>query len=140
MRIHQIIEQVYESIDNRSRAVNEFISSTQLKVVQKFVDKYFSQIGLDLQFTAHFLDRLNDPRNGDDITLEELIQIFVKAYKTLPILKTLTADQQAVLNDTSTFINVPFIIKYHPKRGLEMVAKTIMRKKNFGSPDPILRV
>ena len=113
-----------------------------LKEVEKVADTLFHQIGLDLEFTKHFLDRCNDPRNGTEISVRELISFFTKVYYKAQIpIKKLSPGQEAVLADSRNFLNVPFIIQYDKKKGeLQMVAKTIMRKKNFGSPDPIFKV
>lgn len=134
MNLHQILERVNIVIEN--------LTPVDLKEVEKVADTLFHQIGLDLEFTRHFLDRCNDPRNGTPITTRELISIFTKAYYKAQIpLKKLTAGQEAVLADQRSFINVPFILKYDKdKKELQMVAKTVMRKKNFGSPDPIMKV
>jgi uncharacterized protein (UPF0305 family) len=123
------------------RLALEFVSRSDLYEVERFVDTYFHKIGLDLEFTQHFLDRVNDPRNGKEITPEELTQIFTRAYQKLPQLRQLTPDQEAVLNDTRTFLNVPFVIKYDKRsKGLMMIAKTVMRKPRFTSPDTIYKV
>jgi hypothetical protein len=48
-------------------------------------------------------------------------------------------DAEAVIKDMKTDINMPFVLNY--KNGeLELVAKTIMRKKNFKTPNPELAV
>ena len=46
---------------------------------------------------------------------------------------------EAVIKDMKTDINVPFVLNL--RRGeLELVAKTVMRKKNFKTPDRELAV
>ena len=48
-------------------------------------------------------------------------------------------DAEAVIKDMRTDINMPFVLNF--KSGeLELVAKTIMRKKNFKTPNPELAV
>ena len=39
---------------------------------------------------------------------------------------------QAVMNDMKTDVNVPFVLKWDGKE-FDLIAKTIMRKKNFKS-------
>jgi hypothetical protein len=46
-------------------------------------------------------------------------------------------DAEAVLNDMQTDINMPFVLKWDGKE-LDLIAKTVMRKQNFGTPDPKL--
>lgn len=134
MNLHQMLEKVNLVIEN--------LSMVDLKEVEKVADTLFHQIGLDLEFTRHFLDRCNDARNGTEITVRELISFFTKVYYKAQIpIKKLSPGQEAVLADTRHFLNVPFILKYDKDKGeLQMVAKTIMRKKNFGSPDPIIKI
>jgi hypothetical protein len=41
-------------------------------------------------------------------------------------------DAEAVLNDMQTQINLPFVLKWdRDSEELDLVAKTVMRKKNF---------
>ena len=52
---------------------------------------------------------------------------FKKYGKQIPKLGN---DAQAVLNDIKTDINMPFVLKWDGKE-FELIAKTIMRKKDF---------
>lgn len=48
---------------------------------------------------------------------------------------------EAVLQDMRTDINTPFIIEYDRRTGeLDLVLKTIMRKKNFTSANEIIPI
>ena len=48
---------------------------------------------------------------------------------------------EAVLNDLQTDVNLPFVLKWNKKqKEFELVAKTIMRKKDFKTSDPKLKV
>jgi hypothetical protein len=40
-------------------------------------------------------------------------------------------EAEAVIQDMRTDLNTPFVIQYDRKGGLDLVLKTIMRKKNF---------
>ena len=46
---------------------------------------------------------------------------------------------EAVINDVANDVNIPFVINDRSK-DKEMVTKTIMRKKDFKSNDPKLKV
>lgn len=118
------------------------LTPSDLKQVENVADKLFAQLGIDVAFTHHFLDRVNDPRNRKPITVQELIRLFTEAYKLHgPKIDRLSPEQEAVLFDSKTFINVPFVIEFDSrKKELVMISKTIMRKPDFKSPDPILRV
>ena len=41
---------------------------TLLNRIEVFLDRLFEKFDLDIEFTHHFYDRLNDPRNGKKIT------------------------------------------------------------------------
>jgi hypothetical protein len=48
---------------------------------------------------------------------------------------------EAVIKDMRTDINTPFIIEYDRKNGeLDLVLKTIMRKKNFMTTNEIIPI
>ena len=45
-------------------------------------------------------------------------------------IQELGPDAQAVLHDIDTNINMPFVLKWDGKE-LDLIAKTVLRKKNF---------
>ena len=93
----------------------------------------YKSVGIDVEFTRHFLDRVNDSRNKKQITVAELIRMFKQSYKKFgKKIAKLRSDVKAVLNDMQTDINMPFVLKWDGKE-LDLVAKTVMRKKNFGT-------
>ena len=102
-----------------------------LDTVEKYADKLYKSLGVDVEFTRHFLDRVNDARNIKQITIAELIRLFKQSYKKYgKEIPKLGNDAQAVLNDIKTDINMPFVLKWDGKK-FELIAKTIMRKKDF---------
>jgi len=118
----------------------KFITKSDLDQVEKYADKLFAKVGIDVEFTRHFLDRVNDERNKKQITSAELTRLFKQTFskhgKKIP---SMGPDAEAVIKDMKTDINMPFVLNY--KNGeLELVAKTIMRKKNFKTPNPELAV
>lgn len=118
----------------------KFITKSDLDAVEKYADKIFAKVGIDVEFTRHFLDRVNDERNKKQITSAELTRLFKQTYakhgKKIP---SMGPDAEAVIKDMRTDINMPFVLNF--KNGeLELVAKTIMRKKNFKTPNPELAV
>jgi hypothetical protein len=117
------------------------ITKKQLDDVEKYVDRLFSRIDVDVNFTRHFLDRVNDRRNVRQITTDELIRIFHETYKKYgAIIPTLGDDAQAVLKDMQTDINIPFVLNYNRRGEIELVSKTVMRKKGFRTSNPVLTV
>ena len=107
------------------------ITRSDLAQIEKYADKLFAKVGIDVEFTKHFLDRVNDERNKKQITPAELTRIFKQVFRKYgkPIAQ-LGPDAEAVMKDMQTDINMPFVLKLAGKE-LELVAKTIMRKKDF---------
>lgn len=118
------------------------ITRAQLNALERAADKVFGNLGLDIEFTHHFLDRVNDERNRNQITIRELGMIFVKEYKKWGrSISNMPANAQAVMKDLSTELNIPFVLNPDPNNGdTDLVAKTVMRKKNFHTPDKELPV
>ena len=44
------------------------ITKSNLNQIEKYADKLFAAVGIDVEFTRHFMDRVNDARNKDQIT------------------------------------------------------------------------
>jgi len=111
--------------------IEKTITRSDLAQIEKYADKLFAKVGIDVEFTRHFLDRVNDERNKKQITPAELTRIFKQVFRKYgkPIAQ-LGPDAEAVMKDMQTDINMPFVLKLAGKE-LELVAKTIMRKKDF---------
>ena len=118
------------------------ITRSDLDQIEKYADKLFAKVGIDVNFTRHFLDRVNDERNKKQITTAELTRLFKQSYaKHGKKISDMNPDAEAVIKDMKTDVNMPFVLKYDPKnQEIDLVAKTVMRKKGFKTPDPELRV
>ena len=64
-----------------TRILNEYISTGQLNQVEKYLDRVWAKVGIDVEFTKHFHDRVNDARNIKPISTAEVIKIFRQVYK-----------------------------------------------------------
>lgn len=117
--------------------IQEDITSIELDQIEAFADKIFSKVGIDVKFTRHFLDRVNDKRNGKPISVAELIRIYRKeALKWGRPIAQMGDQEQALLKDLGTDINIPVVLSLDPRSGQpQLVAKTVMRKKDFRSPN-----
>jgi len=116
----------------------EEITKKDLDQIEKFADRLFAKVGIDVEFTKHFLDRVNDARNKKDITTSELTRLFKQSYaKFGKKIAQLGPDAEAVINDMKTDVNMPFVLNLKGQE-LELVAKTVMRKKDFKTSDPKL--
>ena len=117
--------------------LGEDITQSQLNSLEAKIDKAFGNLGIDVNFTRHFIDRVNDERNKTPISIEELARLFAKEYKRWgkPIAQ-MGPDKEAVLKDLESDINIPFVMKWDRENNeLDMIAKTVMRKKNFQTKD-----
>jgi hypothetical protein len=123
-------------------SINESITSEQMDLLEDYADRLFSALGLDVEFSKHFRERINDPRNPRPITASELIDLFKRAYeKSGKKIAEMPPYAEAVLKDMRTDINTPFVIEYDRRNGeLDLVLKTIMRKKNFMTTNEIIPV
>ena len=129
------------------------ITPKQLSDTRKSVNKQFSSLGMlvDLQ-TRHFKKRVDDNRNTKPISSAELIGVFKRAAKkwksknfTDTILNTIdpvtgNKDNQAVIYDKQTDINVAAVLNTTRSKTPEFVVKTILRKKEFSTRSPKLEV
>ena len=57
------------------------LSKSDLDGVEKYADRLYAAAGIDVEFTRHFSDRVNDSRNKKQITVAELIRMFKQSYK-----------------------------------------------------------
>ena len=122
-------------------SIREDVTKTDLDQVEKYADKLFAAVGIDVEFTRHFLDRVNDERNKKPINTAELIRLFRLTYKKHgKKIPKMGPDAQAVVRDMETDINMPFVLNVDKSGMLDMVAKTVMRKKDFKTTNPKLNV
>ena len=124
----------YEPIADLNADAKKQIKKSDLDQIEKYADRIFAAVGIDVEFTRHFLDRVNDARNIKQITPSELTRLFKQSFKKYgKKISKLGDDAQAVINDMKTNINVPFVLNKTRGGELELVAKTVMRKKNFST-------
>ena len=122
----------------KPRTGEKEVTKSDLDQLERYADRLFGAVGIDVEFTRHFLDRVNDVRNKMQITTAELTRLFKQSYRKFgKVIRKLGPDAQAVLSDMKTDINMPFVLNL--KGGeLELVAKTVMRKKDFKTSNPKL--
>ncbi len=120
------------------KKLNENITKSQLDALEAYADKLFAKLGIDIEFTRHFLDRANDKRNIKPISIPELMGMFKRLHKKhgKPLSKV-DNDFDAVVKDFNSNINIPFAINVTPN-DIDLVAKTVMRKKDFKTSTPVI--
>ena len=110
------------------------MSKSQLNQVEKYAEKQLSPE--DIEFTNHFFDRVNDIRNGKEISDAELTGFFKRLARHKKEFKEfLEKFHQIVVKDKRNDINIPFV-----KQSNHIIAKTIMRKGDFKSTNQTLTI
>lgn len=118
------------------------LTKSDLDKLEHYLDALYARDNIDFKFTRHFLDRVNDARNRRQITYNELFQMFGKAeQKYGDKISKLGNKAQAVISDVNSNINSPFVLEWNPKKKMyDLIAKTVMRKKNFKTSNQVLKV
>jgi len=131
--VDKIWDILTDVVEERISFKPEF-DETEVEFIEDFADdKMQPDVDIDLS-GQHFFDRLNDPRNYPDIEPYELEDFFEKlSDEKDEFITFLEKYRNVVVKDTETNINIPFM-----KAANKAIAKTIMRKKNFKTPDAIL--
>lgn len=122
--------------------LNEIVTQSDLNNVESYLDKLFAAVGIDIEFSSHFVARVNDIRNRKQISVDELEDLFIKTYEEYGSdIPNLGSDAEAVIVDMESDINVPFVLKYNSTtKKIELISKTIMRKANFYTSNKKLEV
>ena len=108
------------------------MAQSNLNQIEKYADSQLSPE--DIEFTKHFFDRVNDPRNGKEISDAELTGFFKRLAKHKKEFSDfLKKYKEIVVKDSRSDINIPFV-----KSANKVIAKTIMRKADFKSVSPTM--
>lgn len=130
-------------------ALDEKVSVSQLKQLEKYLDGLFKDLDLDVEFSKHFIERVNDVRNKDEpITISQLRDVFRQNYReNKDKLKSLSDKDDAHFLKVANRLNIPFTITKDKKGNLDLVAKTVVRRRpewvKRGKPQdgaPLLKV
>lgn len=110
------------------------ITQADIRELEKFADELLSKYDIDIEFTKHFGDRMSDERNTPCINVKELKDFFRKVYANAGAKIKSNVGLEVVIKDIQKSLNMPVIID-RKKGEVEVTFKTIMRKKNFTSPN-----
>jgi hypothetical protein len=118
----------------------DLVGIKQIKQFEKIVDQLFAKFGIDFNFTRHFADRMGDERNNPCITLKELADFIKKIYANQGKSLKGVAGAEAVIKDIQKDLNIPVAVTYDQKNDeFDVVMKTIMRKRDFKTPNKIIK-
>lgn len=116
------------------------ISWSTLKSLESVLDSMFANAKLDIAFTKHFWERINGSRGDTTISVAEIQDAFNKTYrKYAKEIQNHPVDWKAIINDVSKNLNMPFTLSWD-RNQKSMIMQTAMRKADFKSPDPKLKV
>ena len=127
-----------EKMKKITKQRNEDFTQKDVNDLEKFADRILAKYGIDVEFTRHFVDRLNDPRNSPAIKVSELQKFFKKIQRNKGRNIRNNPDVEAVLKDMSTNLNLPVVIKTKGDDSFEVTNKTIMRKKDFRTTSKVI--
>lgn len=122
--------------------IKEFISKSDLRRIERNLDDKYDPYNIEPILTGnHFFQRVNDERNNPEITTDELYNVLKKPteppIKIIKQISKIDDKGEITITDPETNINIPIIIKKQEGKETEMVAKTIMRKKDFKADNKI---
>jgi hypothetical protein len=80
---------------------------------------------------------MSDERNVPCINVQELKDFFRKVYNNKGMKIKGNRGIEAILKDMQKSLNMPVVIDYRNGE-VELTFKTIMRKKNFTSPNKVI--
>lgn len=117
------------------------VTANDLKRLESVLDSMFRAANLDIAFTRHFLERINGSRGyGGTVTITEILDAFRKTYnKYAKEIEKHPVDWKAIINDVGKELNMPFTLDWNG-RMKKMVMVTAMKKREFMSADPKLKV
>ena len=116
--------------------VNEVVPEPEIDKIANYADDVLNPIDIDIP--GHFIDQVNNKRNDPGIKTDELYDFFAKLSDEKDELAKLLDKGEVVTTDLDTDINIPFVkdIKQSQLRDkVVAVAKTIMRKRDFVTPN-----
>lgn len=118
----------------RFTEITENISSSDLAAAEMFASRTLGRLGIDIEFTQHFKERINLPRNRPKIKLAELVRLFRQlARQQGKRLQELEPYTKVLVHDTKTKLNIIINIKEGKTEDtLLFSCGTIIRANNFG--------
>jgi nicotinic acid mononucleotide adenylyltransferase len=132
-------QQAFQRVNSYIANLDEEVTAKQIQDLEKFGDRLLQKFDIDIEFTRHFADRMNDKRNNPEIKVSEIQKLFKKIAKGKGSNIKQNPDTEVVLKDMQADLNLPVAIKYDKNKDeFEVVNKTIMRKKDFKTSNKVL--
>lgn len=117
------------------------MSMGEVRSLEQKLDKMFEPFGVDIVFTRHVVkDRLLTGQREGGVTADEIFDVFkrfIARYKD----KLTKKEWEAIIKDVRTKLNLPVTYKKDALEGdMDMIVKTIMKKRDFKGGGKILTV
>jgi hypothetical protein len=114
------------------------LTQKDLDTIQKALEGIYKSRGFDLVYSRHFIERVNDWRNGKQITIGELITILNASIKIHgKALMMMPHEAEGIIKDANSKINLMVAIEHNSRTGLcELRIKSCYRKVNFRANNP----
>ena len=119
------------------------IALDEISMLESILNERFASERLSFKMSVHFVkDRMNHPRNIPNITITELHSIFNR-LTTIYIGKLTRLKNNDTFNIrcSKTDINIPCAVEVKQDTSgfdhRQIIAITVMRKKNFKAKDPV---
>jgi hypothetical protein len=121
--------------------IYEQVTMVDLDKVRSFADSVFARVGISVKFGEHFIERLSRA-DAPAVSLAQVIRIFREvAEKHAKPIAQMGPDAEGVMKDLKTDVNVPFILYWDKENEvLELRAKTIMKKKDYTTPNKVFPI
>ena len=156
MKIYEITQPIAELThltEEQLIPLTEDQLNEDIKRWLRYGDQLMSRAGIPMRFAAtnHFQDRVKDGRdqgNGRDytqsyteITEEDMEQLVKKAIaKHGKKLEDMNFDDQVIIHDTESNLNVSFQKRYQRDGSTALLAINTLRNANMPTPYPKLKV
>src|ERR1041385_2369348 len=77
MKLYSSLLKEYQEQERGSESP---VTWSELAELRNHLDELWGKLGVDISFSHHFFDRVNDPRNKKQITIGELEKLFSDTY------------------------------------------------------------
>ena len=105
------------------------LNNQEIKSLEDYLDNIFAVLKVDVEFTRHFKERLQGRES--ELKQQSIKNSFNKMLQKYQERIVKSPDANAILQDMSNNINVPFVITKLKDGTYEMDTLTIMKKKGF---------
>ena len=117
--------------------LSERITRSEFRYIESKLDDLFEILGMDVAFTKHFKERMNQR----SISVSDMVAAMRSLFQRFGERMTKWKDGTSrVLRSLSTDLNIPFVLYRNSDGIIDVVLKTVMKKRNFLTNEPFVNV